>query len=60
MGRAAVEIDGRKAVGAFGIETLRFSLSRFISFSFWGEGESSMMSTQPDESPVSLLFLVLF
>jgi hypothetical protein len=45
---------GRKAVGAGGLETRRFSFKRFVSLSFCGDGESSMMRTHPDESPIPL------
>lgn len=45
---------GRNAVGAEGLESRRVSLS----FSFGGEGESSMIRTHPEESPPELfLFL---
>ena len=47
---------GRKAVGAGGLEIRRFSFKRFASLSFCGDGESSMMRTHPDESPI-LLFV---
>ena len=45
---------GRKAVGAGGLETRRFSFKRFVSLSFCGDGESSIMRTHPDESPIAL------
>ena len=55
--RFAVETVGRKDVGAGGLESRRFSFRRFASssFCFCGDGESSMIRTQPDESPISLL-----
>ena len=53
--RFPVVAVGRKAVGAGGLEIRRFSLKRFASLSFCGEGESSMMRTHPDESPTLLL-----
>lgn len=52
VARVTVEVDGRKAVGAVGIETLRLSLSLLASFSLFGEGESSIIRTHPDESPL--------
>jgi hypothetical protein len=58
IARLAEEAEGRKAVGAVGIDNLRFSLMRFVSLSFWGEGESSMMRTHPEESPPSFLACV--
>lgn len=54
--RFTVVAVGRKAVGAGGLEIRRFSFKRFVSLSFCGDGESSMMRTHPDESPV-LLFV---
>ena len=57
-GRLAEEAEGRKEVGAVGIDNLRFSLIFFVSLSFWGEGESSMMRTHPEESPLSFLACV--
>lgn len=56
--RFTVETVGRKAVGPGGLESRRFSFRRFASFC--GDGESSMMRTHPDESPISLfVFLSL-
>ena len=52
--RFTVVAVGRKAVGAGGLEIRRLSFKRFVSFC--GEGESSIMRTHPDESPV-LLFI---
>ena len=54
--RFTVVAVGRKAVGAGGLEIRRFSFKRFVSLSFCGDGESSMMRTHPDESPI-LLFV---
>jgi len=54
IARLAEEAEGRKDVGAVGIDNLRFSLMRFVSLSFWGEGESSMIRTHPEDSPPSL------
>ena len=54
--RFTVVVVGRKAVGAGGLEIRRFSFKRFASLSFCGDGESSMMRTHPDESPI-LLFV---
>lgn len=53
VARLVEEAEGRKDVGAVGIDNLRFSLMRFVSLSFWGEGESSIMRTHPEESPPS-------
>lgn len=53
VARLAEEAEGRKDVGAVGMDNLRFSLMRFVSLS-WGEGESSMIRTHPEESPPSL------
>jgi hypothetical protein len=50
--RFTVVAAGRKAVGAGGLEIRRFSFKRFASLSFCGDGESSMMRTHPDESPI--------
>lgn len=58
--RFVVEAVGRKAVGAGGLETRRFSFKRFTSLSFCGDGESSMMRTHPDESPTPLPLFTLF
>ena len=57
--RFTVVAVGRKAVGAGGLEIRRFSFKRFVSLSFCGDGESSMMRTHPDESP-TLLFASLW
>ena len=54
--RFTVVAAGRKDVGAGGLEVRRFSFKRFASLSFCGDGESSMIRTHPDESPV-LLFV---
>lgn len=48
-----VEPPERNAVGAEGLESLRLSLS----LSFGGEGESSMIRTHPEDSPLLLFFL---
>jgi hypothetical protein len=56
IARLAEEAEGRKDVGAVGIDNLRFSLMRLVSLSFWGEGESSMIRTHPEDSPPSLFF----
>ena len=56
--RFTVETVGRKAVGAGGLESRRFSFRRFASLSFCGDGESSMIRTHPEESPISLLVLL--
>lgn len=53
--RVIVEADGRNAVGAVGTDTLRFSFNLLASFSFCGEGESSMIRTHPEVSALSLL-----
>jgi hypothetical protein len=45
-GAAEVDAAGRNAVGAEGLDTLRLS----FSLSLGGDGESSIMSTHPDES----------
>jgi hypothetical protein len=58
--RFTVEAAGRKAVGAGGLETRRFSFKRFTSLSFCGDGESSMMRTHPDELPAPLPLFTLF
>ena len=55
--RFTVVAVGRKAVGAGGLEIRRFSFKRFTSLSFCGEGESSMIRTHPDESPILLFVL---
>jgi len=46
---------GRNIGVVVGFDNLRRSLSLLTSLSFCGEGESSIIRTQPDESPASFL-----
>ena len=54
-GPRCTETVGRKAVGAEGLDSRRVSFRRFASLSFCGDGESSMMRTHPEESPLFVL-----
>lgn len=55
-GAVIAGFDGpeRYALGAVGLESRRLSFCRSFSLLFWGDGESSMIKTHPDESPLSL------